>query len=190
MREKNYPYMYWCVDLHDTIIKSTYSSEHESEEFYPGAKEVLQYLSSRKDMVLILFTSSFPDKMVALMEQFRKFDINFKYLNANPECPNTPYGDFSRKFYYDILLDDKAGFIPEQDWIVIRQTMKDLFEWHVLQHDGDCSIWIPSDICDCGALRRYIRDGNATMDDPAQEAFVKHEAAIDRAAKKREEKPS
>lgn len=41
------------------------------------------------------------------------------FVNCNPDCPTIPLCDFSEKFYFDVLLDDKAGFEAEKDWIKI-----------------------------------------------------------------------
>ena len=37
-------------------------------------------------------------------------------INNNPEFKKTDICDFTEKFYFDILLDDKAGFEGEKDW--------------------------------------------------------------------------
>jgi len=51
-------------------------------------------------------------------------NIIFDYVNENPECPSTELADFSRKMYYNFLIDDKSGFDPETDWEIIYQFMK------------------------------------------------------------------
>jgi hypothetical protein len=122
-RNKLHDKVYIAIDLHDTIIRSTYSAESESEEFYPHAKDVLQSLSKTCGIILILWTSSYPEKMKDVFAWFDRNEIAFKYLNENPECQNTEFGDFSKKFFYDILLDDKAGFTPESDWEQIHKLI-------------------------------------------------------------------
>ncbi len=36
--------------------------------------------------------------------------------------------DFTKKFYFDILLDDKAGFEPELDWLAIANHVAREYE--------------------------------------------------------------
>lgn len=105
-----------AVDWHDTICQSTYNST--ALNFYEAAIPALRKLSKRKDIVLILFTSSYDDVIEQFLDHCEKqYEIFFDYVNCNPEISNTKYGDFSKKFYYDILIDDKAGFNPDTDWI-------------------------------------------------------------------------
>lgn len=49
----------------------------------------------------------------------KKDDIIFNGFNENLEAENTIYGDYSKKPYFNILLEDKAGFEPEKDWLDI-----------------------------------------------------------------------
>ena len=47
----------------------------------------------------------------------KKDGIEFSYINENPEVAGkTEWGDFDTKMYANVLLDDKAGFDPEEDW--------------------------------------------------------------------------
>ncbi len=128
-RDKRYPFVYWAIDLHDTIIRSTYSSHEESKETYPHSLEVLRKLSESKVAILILWTSSYEEKMIPVMKWLRELGVSFTYFNENPECGNTTYGDFRRKFFYDVMLDDRAGFNPETDWLVVKNTLIELGEW-------------------------------------------------------------
>lgn len=104
-----------AVDWHDTICKSTYGGT--ALNFYKEAIAPLRALSKNDKIVLILFTSSYDESVKEFLDVcIEKYDIYFDYVNENPEVENTEYGDFSKKFYYDILIDDKAGFVPEIDW--------------------------------------------------------------------------
>jgi hypothetical protein len=114
--------IYWAIDIHDTILKSTYSNELLSENlFYPGAKEFLKFLSSRPDSILILYSSLINEK--EYLDFFESHDIYFSYVNKNPEVQNTEYANFNDKFYFNILLDDKAGFDGEKDWKLLREII-------------------------------------------------------------------
>jgi len=122
--------LYWLVDVHDTIIKSTYSVDVDVDvEFtdtYPYCFAALRFLSERKDCKLILWTSSRKKYAKTFMKTLKEYSIDFSYFNRNPECKNTKTGDFSKKFYFNVILDDKAGFDPEVDWKKIYNKMKEM----------------------------------------------------------------
>lgn len=122
MKERGWDKLYWAVDLHDTICPADYI--HPFTHYYPYAKEVLQDLSSSHDSCLILFTSSFEAEINHVTDLLALDGIAFDYINENPEAQNTRHGDFSKKFYFNILLDDKAGFNGETDWQKIHQLLK------------------------------------------------------------------
>eukprot|EP00005_Dracoamoeba_jomungandri_P006837 CAMPEP_0174268514 /NCGR_PEP_ID=MMETSP0439-20130205/37712_1 /TAXON_ID=0 /ORGANISM="Stereomyxa ramosa, Strain Chinc5" /LENGTH=130 /DNA_ID=CAMNT_0015356727 /DNA_START=21 /DNA_END=413 /DNA_ORIENTATION=+ len=115
--------MYWAIDLHGVVVLPTYSKEI-STRFYPLAKEVLQKLSKRKDAVNIMYTCSDPEKAVAYQKFFAENGIRFDYINCNPEIEDKDvYGDYSIKPYFNIMLEDKAGFDPLADWRIISQEL-------------------------------------------------------------------
>ena len=56
------------------------------------------------------------------MEIFRFFEnnnIKHDFFNQNLSVQNTKTGCFDEKFYFSVLLDDKAGFDPNTDWKLI-----------------------------------------------------------------------
>ena len=112
-----YDVIYIMIDIHNTILKPSYKEE-EKFEYFPYAKEVLRLLSSLSNVRLILWTSSHEDKIKSYLEHFISNDINFSYVNENPEFDVTvmPYASFKDKFFYDIGIDDKFGFDAETDW--------------------------------------------------------------------------
>lgn len=111
--------IYVAVDIHQTMIYSNYNSEILPKEFYPMAKETLIMLSKRKDICLILSTCSWPAEILKYLKYFEEYEIDFKYANKNPEVVNDRLGYFSDKFYFNVLLEDKAGFVGESDWQVV-----------------------------------------------------------------------
>ncbi len=125
-----YP-MFWAIDLHDVIIPGTYTRNNENREFYPSAKEVLQWLTNREDMCIILYTSSYKDSIADIIKWLGENEIKIDFINENLLCPNTELCDFSGKFYMDILLEDKAGFVGEIDWEIIKFTLKQLGQWNL-----------------------------------------------------------
>lgn len=126
VKDRNWDRWYWAVDIHDTCLKANYSAENLPVEFYPLAKETLQRLSARGDLGLILYTSSHPQFIEQYLEFFRGHDIEFHYVNENPEIENTDVAAFDRKFYFNVLLDDKAGFDPNEDWREIMTALDHL----------------------------------------------------------------
>lgn len=119
---RNWDTIYWAIDLHGVIIKPTYSNDIP-DTFYDDAIAVLQKMSNRPDFCLILYTCSYKQKIEEYINIFKKYNINFKYVNENPEIVNNKYSSYEGKFYYNILLDDKAGFDPDVDWKDINELL-------------------------------------------------------------------
>lgn len=115
-KEKNWEKTYWVIDLHGTTIVPNYDGHKIPTDFYPHACEVLQILSARKDIVLILYTCSYPYEVKEYLEYFKKHQILFQYVGTNPEVKNGQYGYFNEKPYFNVMLEDKAGFDPDTDW--------------------------------------------------------------------------
>ena len=112
---RNEPKFFWAIDLHRTIIYPTYDNS-AGFVFYPYARQTLEYISNLENHVLILYTSTHDNEVKRILHFLESNGINFKYVNENPECPSTALCNFERKFYFDVLIDDKAGFDPEKDW--------------------------------------------------------------------------
>lgn len=119
MQERNWREVYICIDVHETILYPDYNNKEELK-YYPLAKETLQLLSKRGDIILILYTCSYPEEIERYLNFFKDDEINFKYVNKNPEAENTKYGYYRDKPYFNVLLDDKAGFDAESDWKLIN----------------------------------------------------------------------
>lgn len=110
---------YWAFDIHGTILRPNYETGRISSEFYPGAREVMQRLSKRTDIVRILYTCSYPHEITQYLEYFKLHGIHFHYVNENPAVACGAYGYYDDKFYFNVLMDDKAGFDGETDWLAI-----------------------------------------------------------------------
>jgi len=110
---------YWAIDIHGTFSIPDYRATKKTINYYPFAKEVLQILSKRKDIILILFTSSYPKELEVYKKQLELDGIIFNYVNENPEISSSKgsFGFYKQKFYFNVLFDDKAGFNPEVDWV-------------------------------------------------------------------------
>lgn len=125
--ENSWPIVYWAVDIHGTVLRPTYDPHTIPLEFYPNAEECLQYIDNDDNNILIMNTSSWPEAIADYKEFFLRHDIEFRYANVNPEVETKldGHGYYLEKFYFNIMLEDKAGFEPEADWYDILQYMKE-----------------------------------------------------------------
>lgn len=138
----------WAVDIHDVILEANYKAGDIPKTFLGDAKRVLQRLSKRADTTLVLFTCSHPHEIVEYQQFFKENGIIFKYVNENLDCPNTAFGCFERKFYFNILLEDKAGFDAGDDWTEIDQALNEIDQLKIVEtEEGE----------------QLLVDGNATI---------------------------
>jgi hypothetical protein len=110
---------YWFIDFHGVISKPDYRKTVKEIEYYDYVKKTLQYITkNRPDIIMILYTSSYPDEIKIYMKQFENDEIFFKYINENPEINESKgnFGCYDKKPYYNVLIDDKSSFDPEIDW--------------------------------------------------------------------------
>lgn len=124
--ERNWSQLYWAVDVHDTCVKANYQAGNIPKEFFPGAKEALRRITNRSDCTLILYTCSHPHEIEEYLKFFESHGIKFKFVNKNPEAVNTAFGFFEHKFYFNFLLDDKAGFDAHADWATIHTALDEI----------------------------------------------------------------
>lgn len=110
-----YEYCYIAVDIHGTIFKPSFDKE-ETYQYYPMAKQCLQLLSQNPKVKLILWSGCYQDKFDMYIKHFWEDNINFDYVNENPECKNSSYACFDTKFYFDLGIDDRFGFDARTDW--------------------------------------------------------------------------
>ncbi len=125
-KDRNWDKTYWGFDIHETIILPNWSEVDIPITFYPHAKEVLQLISAKKDIICILFTCSHPNEIKVYEKLFKENDIHFDYVNENPEVHGVKYGYYEKKPYFNVLFEDKAGFDPLEDW----QKVKEVFLAH------------------------------------------------------------
>lgn len=116
---------YWCIDLHGTLIQSDYKKE-KFIKYYDYAKEAMQLISKRNDIITILWSSTSDDDINFYNTQFKIDNIKFDKINNNDSISskNGNFGHYDKKFYFNIILDDKAGFDPETEWEAIYNLMK------------------------------------------------------------------
>ena len=121
VKERGWDRSYWFIDIHGTMIKPNYSKEKIPTEFYPFAIDVLKILTNRPEIKLCLYTCSWPEEIEKYIELFTSHGIKFDYINGNPEVSSSSYGCFDKKPYINVLMDDKSGFDPNEDWFILRR---------------------------------------------------------------------
>lgn len=144
--DRGYPNLYVAVDLHGTILIPTRETKFfyadggdtpreqwyscngglKAEKPYLYAFETLKLITRKYPYIkLILWTSGKPEKANQfVLDLLVNEGIRFWYINENPDFPGNEYADFSKKFCFDILLDDKAGFDPKIDWLELYNFLE------------------------------------------------------------------
>jgi hypothetical protein len=125
-QDKKWDKIYIAVDIHNTIVYGNYNKNGLPTEYISNSKEVLQYLSTRKDIVLIIYTCSHPSEITKYLSFFKKDSIIFKYANENLDIHNDSLGCYNKKIYFNLLLEDKAGFNAETDWTILYEYIKNI----------------------------------------------------------------
>lgn len=120
--ERNWEKIYVIVDIHDTILHASYENT-ETFNYFPSAREALQLMTNREDICLILWSSTYKEKLEMYIDHFAGDGIHFDFMNENPEVGNTRLSDFEAKLYYNVGIDDKFGFEPETDWQKVIEVL-------------------------------------------------------------------
>ena len=126
-KDRGYEYLYWCIDIHGVILTPTYNRLNEGADLYEHCIPTLQLISEDQSNKVILWSSSYRKPMTDIRDMLSEFGIRVNFINCNPDYTKTDICDFTDKFYFDILLDDKAGFEPEKDWGAIRSFLLSKF---------------------------------------------------------------
>jgi len=126
MERKQWPYIYVFIDLHSTLIKPNYQYGNIPTEMYDGALEGLKMLQEAKDVKIIMYTCSHPHEIDEYIRFFDGLGIKWDYINENSEVTTNlnGYGCYDKKPYYNVLMDDKAGFDAETDWTELNNFLK------------------------------------------------------------------
>lgn len=128
-KAKGYDKLYIAIDLHDVVIEGKYNKFNEGAKIFPHAARFFKWAWKRNDIVLILWSSSHDDALKQVLTRLNEKGIKFHYINENPECPTGDLCNFDKKFYFNVLLDDKAGFVGKTDWAIIIDELKTIGEW-------------------------------------------------------------
>lgn len=127
MEERNWDTIYWAIDLHGVCLKSNYE-QGGYEWINESALQGLRTISNRPESKIILWSSVYPEEMMSIAKFFGEYGISIYGFNSNIFERNTHVSNFDQKFYFSVLLDDKAGFDPMTDWnaIIRHFAIKDL----------------------------------------------------------------
>lgn len=121
--KRNWDKIYVFIDIHETILYPTYVNGGR-KEFYPYAKETLIEMTKWDDISLGLYTCSHPQEIREYIEFFQSFGIFFEHINKNETEKSNVYGNFDTKPYFNVLIEDKAGFDGEYDWCGVYKYLK------------------------------------------------------------------
>lgn len=129
--QRGWEFVYIMVDLHGVVLPSNYHKETDLQFISPYAQMCLKWLSNQKDVILILWSSSHETEILRVRQLLQKNGVWMSYVNENPIEHNTDYADFSKKPYFSVVLDDKAGFEPSDwrklaDWIAIKEQRESI----------------------------------------------------------------
>ena len=117
---------YWMIDMHGVIIYPDHKDTMTPLKFYGFALDALTLLTDRPDIRMILYTCSHPKQIEYYTKRLDEVGIVFDYINVNPEIvTNIDYGCYDEKPYFDVYLDDKAGFDAESEWWGIYQFLRE-----------------------------------------------------------------
>lgn len=122
--ERNYKFLYWCIDLHGVILEGKYNLNNDGAKPYPYALKTLKLISNNPSNKIILWTSSYVLPTAAILTWLNENNIKIHFINENPDYTLTELCDFTKKFFFDILFDDKAGFEGEKDWEPVYNYLK------------------------------------------------------------------
>lgn len=119
---EKYPHIFWKIDLHGVCLRSSYQSgEYEwiNDDVVPALKQIMNCPHSK----IILWSSCYEHEQSKIIEFFNNSGVRVDFFNENPLFGNTEYGCFDQKFYFSILIDDKAGFDPDTEWKIITDFL-------------------------------------------------------------------
>lgn len=113
-QERGWDRIYWSLDLHGTVLEGNYIPG-EYQWLSPEIPEILKRISEFDETHFIIWTSMHQHEMPAIRRLFADAGVSIFAVNDNPNEKSTTTGCFDQKFYTSIIVDDKAGFDPN-DW--------------------------------------------------------------------------
>jgi len=127
-RERKWEKIYVAVDFHGTLIHpdyATFDPDNLNLTYYPYAVQAMKMMTNNPLFTLFTYTASYLCEVKAYVEAMEKEGIKFDFINENPEVRTEEqnWGNFDQKPYFNVLLDDKAGFDPFEDWKAIAEFL-------------------------------------------------------------------
>lgn len=119
--EREWDTIYWALDLHGTCLASNYDNDKVSF-LNDTVVKALQTISNYPETKIIIWSSIDAETERKVRHLFEQNDIKIFAFNENPDVANTETGNFDKKFYFSIVVDDKAGFDPS-DWTSVQYTV-------------------------------------------------------------------
>lgn len=118
--KRGWPNVYWALDLHDTCLIATYAANEPAsyEWINPYVKEALQRLAAHPETHIILWSSVHESEKAPYLKFFEDAGIRVAGFNHNPYETGSDSCGVAEKFYFSILVDDKAGF-HHSEWLHI-----------------------------------------------------------------------
>lgn len=125
-KDKVYKF-YICINLEHSIFKDPDSDGYSAYPIdpYKYSIECLKYLSSRSDIKLIFVSNYDSHIKTKMFNLLKRSGINNYFVNTNKDVYNIGWSYYSKdNFYYNILLDRRSGFDPNNDWINLFNFFK------------------------------------------------------------------
>lgn len=129
--ERGWDRVYWALDLHGTCISSNYQKGVYSW-LTPECGPILKEISQLPETNLIVWSSLHDSDKIGIATFFKEAGVKIIGINENPLEKSTDTGCFDQKFYMSIIVDDKAGFDPDE-WPQVMQAVMDArakYGWH------------------------------------------------------------
>ena len=129
-KQKGFDHIVVAVDLHGTIVDSKlYNRVKGSEEeklahsIYHKAIEALILMTEDPAIEMFIYSGTEPISLVRIKNSLKTcFDID---ISLGYEASTTvEKQSFIKKPYFSVLLDNKAGFDPVDDWDAIIYYLK------------------------------------------------------------------
>jgi len=103
--------IYILLDIHGTIAESNY--DNKKIVFYRHAITALR-ICKFKEIRIIIWSSCYPKDIKKYVRMLKRQGVRVDAVNRSME-KNNRTGDFRKKPYFSIIIDDKAGF-DHNDW--------------------------------------------------------------------------
>jgi len=118
MAIQEWPFIYISVDLHETICHGHHYSGQQIK-FYPYTIDCLQFLLKHPLFKVGLYTCTRDEYLKPYFDALKVEGVIFDYINDSPVTEPTALASFEKKPYFNVLVDDKAGFDATVEWEVL-----------------------------------------------------------------------